>query len=110
MEPKSVVFSFFRNFFTLSQKNFNSICQPTKNINQNIYVTPVDTNVTNNSPLTIISFSVPRTVFVTDELIREVGTNKTVNNVTDPLTKVNHSMRIIKELSLERDVSIENTI
>ena len=81
-----------------------------ENINQNIYITPVDTNVTNNSPLTIISFSVPRTVFVTDELIREVGTNKTVNNVTDPLTKVNHSMRIIKELSLEMDVSIENTI
>ena len=81
-----------------------------ENINQNIYITPVDTNVTNNSPLTIISFSVPRTVFVTDELIREVGTNKTVNNVTDPLTKVIHSMRIIKELYLERDVSKENTI
>lgn len=26
---------------------------------------------------------------MTEELIREVGTNKTVNNVTDPLTTLN---------------------
>ena len=36
----------------------------------------------------LFPFSVSRAVFVTEELIREVGTNKTVNNVTDPLTSL----------------------